>query len=46
MRLALEAFLAAVDEEEMAQVVADYSFVAESRFADGVDQLIDRLARG
>ncbi|MEZ4835503.1 MAG: hypothetical protein R2873_26520 [Caldilineaceae bacterium] len=45
VRLALEAFLAAVDEDEMAQVVADYSFVAESRFADGVDQLIDHASR-
>ncbi len=45
VQAALAAFLAALDEEEMAQVLADYPFVAEPHFADGVDQLIDHASR-
>lgn len=45
VQAALEAFLAAQDEDEMAQVLADYPFVAEQHFAAGVDQLIDHASR-
>lgn len=45
VQTALEAFLAAQNEDEMAQVMADYPFVAEPRFTDGVDQLVDHASR-
>ncbi len=45
VRLALEAFLAAEDEDEMAEVIADYPFVAETQFERGVEQLIDHASQ-
>lgn len=45
VRAALEAFLAAQDELEMAQVVEDFPFAAQRPFGAGVRELIEHASR-